>query len=301
MGKEHYNMQTKKHRLLLGAHISIGGGLYKAIERGTELGCTTIQFFVKSNRQWHAKKLTNEEVEFFKEAHKQSPIDPLIAHASYLINLGSPHAVTAQKSYLALLDELIRCNMLGIKYLVLHPGSHLGTDVDACLAQIAHYVSDALNHVQGSTTILFETMAGQGTSIGSTLEQLAQLIRMTKSRNIGICVDTCHLFAAGYDFRAPTQYHHLWNTFDKVIGMQHLKVIHCNDSVNDIGSHIDRHANIGMGKIGLTAFKLLMNDNALFNVPKILETPKKDPASDAHNIQVLLDALSSKTKRILGI
>ena len=297
-------MTNKQHRLLLGAHMSISGGLQHALENGATIGCTTIQCFTKSNRQWHAKSLTEEEIQSFKNAHKESAINPIVAHASYLINIGSPSHLIAKKSYTALVDELTRCNKLGIQYLVLHPGSHTTGDVDTCLAQIAEYASNALDEAGGTTILLFETMAGQGSSVGHTFEQLAQLVHATKPHNrIGVCLDTCHVFAAGYDFRTPTLYKQMWHQFNTHIGMHKLKAIHCNDSVKTLGSHVDRHSDIGKGSIGLEAFRLLMNDSALFDIPKIIETPKEHVhlEDDLRNMKVLIGLLSPKTKKVLGL
>jgi deoxyribonuclease IV len=291
-----------KHRLLLGAHMSISGGLQHALEDGTQIGCTTIQCFTKSNRQWHAKPITPEEVEIFKKAQKQSDIHPIVAHASYLINIGSPNHATAEKSYGALQEELVRCHLLGIPYLVLHPGSHLGTDVDACLKRIAQYASNALKHAGGDTTLLFETMAGQGSAVGSTFEELAWLVHhTTPHKRVGICMDTCHIFAAGYDFRTPELYTKMWHHFDKIIGRHFLKAIHCNDSIKDVGGRVDRHADIGSGKIGTEGFRLIMNDPSLFHIPKILETPKESLSDDTRNMKKLIGLLSPATKQLLQI
>ncbi|HEV2916983.1 MAG TPA: deoxyribonuclease IV [Candidatus Babeliales bacterium] len=295
-------MTKKKHHLMLGAHVSIAGGVHHAFENGMRIGCTTIQCFTKSNRQWHTKQLLPEDIELFKSLHKQSLIDPVICHASYLINVGSPDAATAKKSCIALQQELERCNTLGIAYLVLHPGSHINTSVDECMERIAKNVSLILQKVGGNTTLLFETMAGQGSGIGYTFEQLAWLIHnTTSSGKVGICLDTCHIFAAGYDFTTPSSYKNMWATFDAIIGRKYLKVLHCNDSAKPLGSRVDRHADIGKGLIGLEGFRLIMNDSTLFDIPKIIETPKADYNDDFRNMQTLINLLSSKTKNLLNI
>jgi deoxyribonuclease-4 len=295
-------MEYKKHRLLLGAHVSIAGGVHHAFANGQRIGCTTIQCFTKSNRQWRTRQLLPEDIASFKSFHAQGLIDPIICHGSYLINVGSPDAATAEKSCIALQEELERCNILGIKYLVLHPGSHINTSVDECLERIARNVSMILQKVNGSTAIVFETMAGQGSSVGYTFEQLSWLIRNTApSGNVGICLDTCHIFAAGYDFTTKKTYSTMWETFDTIIGRDYLKVIHCNDSTKPLGSHVDRHADIGKGLIGPEAFKLIMNDPTLFDIPKIIETPKENYHDDFRNMQTLISFLSPETKALLDI
>jgi deoxyribonuclease-4 len=295
-------MSQTPHRLLLGAHMSINGGLHHALENGITIGCTTMQCFTKNNRQWHAKALTREEIATFNEVRAHSGINPVVAHATYLINIGSPDTIIAHKSYNALINELIRCEELGIEYLVLHPGSHLAADIDTCLEQIAHYASNALVHAGGKTMLLFETMAGQGSSVGHTFEQLAQIISHTKPhKRVGICLDTCHIFAAGYDFRTPILYKKMWEHFDNTIGIDHLKAIHCNDSVKDLGSRVDRHTDIGKGFIGLEGFRLLINDPLLFDIPKILETPKNSLADDLRNMKTMIHLLSLTTKKLLHV
>lgn len=286
----------KKNTPLLGAHISVAGGFYKAIERGASIGCTTIQIFTKSNRQWHAKTISDDEVKQFKHAQKHYSISPIIAHASYLINIGSPNPQAAHKAVEALIVELERCQALDIPYLVLHPGSHLNTDETACLDRIAEHLSYVFTHVPGKSMILLETMAGQGSGTCSTFEQIAYIMKKVKPKSrIGVCIDTCHIFAAGYDFRDATSYKKMWHTFDTIIGRKYLKVIHMNDSKRECGSRVDRHEYIGKGKIGLEGFSLLMNDTTLSDVAKIVETPVKHAAHALvefkHNMDVLTDLI----------
>jgi len=291
----------KKHSLLLGAHMSIADNMYLAIERGESIGCSAIQIFTKSNRQWKAKPISNQDALLFKKTWKDSSVRSIIAHASYLINIGSPHKETEKKSVDALILELTRCAELGIPYLVLHPGSHTKTDEQSCIARISKNINkilDATSHC----TILLETMAGQGTNVGYTFEQLAQIIRNTEHKSrIGVCFDTCHAFAAGYDFRTKDTYTLMWEKFDKTVGLNKLKAIHINDSQQDLGSRVDRHTDIGKGKIGLEAFKLLCNDERLFDIPKILETPKKNLSDDKKNLQVLMGLLTKKTRTLLHV
>jgi len=296
-------MAPSKQPLLLGAHISVAGGFEKAIERGESIGCTAIQIFTKSNRQWKAKPITDAEATTFKKACKRSNIIQSVgAHASYLINLGSPKADIAEKSVFALRDEILRCEQLGIPYLVVHPGSCLGTDEQECLERIAHNLDSAFQSTTGTTQVLLETMAGQGNVTCHQFEQIATIYKHTKNKKLlGVCLDTCHIFAAGYRFDTPEQYASLWKQFDTIIGRKLLKMIHLNDSQKELGSRVDRHEDIGKGKIGLQAFELLMNDPTLFDVPKILETPKECLEDDLRNMQQLTDLLSKETRDALNI
>jgi len=281
-------LSDKKTTPLLGAHVSAAGGLYKAIDIGEELGCTTIQIFTTNNRQWSFDELAESEIAPFIERQKESHISIVISHASYLINLGSPTKLVAARSKKALKAELMRCEQLFIPYLVLHPGSRLESSEETCIKAIAASIQESLEEVPGKCMILLEIMAGQGSSIGSTLEQLAAIKELIASKNrIGICFDTCHAFAAGYDFTTPETYKEFWNTFDHIIGLEHLKAMHLNDSQKAKDSHVDRHADIGKGAIGLEAFRLIMNDKRFINIPKIIETPLTTLNDHVRNLQVL--------------
>lgn len=292
---------TKKHSLLLGAHMSIAGEISLAIDRGESIGCTAIQIFTKSNRQWHAKTITSDQAASFKKAYQDSSIQSVIVHAAYLINIGSPDQETEKKSIHALEIEINRCTDLGIPYIVLHPGSHSNTDEESCLARISANI-DKLLSTTSDCTILLETMAGQGSSVGHTFEQLAQIIKHSEhKRRIGVCFDTCHAFAAGYDFRTEKTYNLMWEQFDKIIGINKLKAMHINDSQKDLGSRVDRHADIGKGKIGLKAFELLLNDSRFFDIPKVLETPRDDLADYKRNLETLMDLISNKTRKLLDV
>ena len=295
-------MHTKKKTLLLGAHISISGGLEKAFSRGESIGCTAIQMFTKSNRQWNCKPLTALEIQLFKDAWKQSYIQDVIVHAAYLINIGSSNPEVMRKSSLALKEELSRCEQLGIPYLVLHPGSNGDGSPEVSLAQIAEQLDLVLTAVPGKTQILLETMAGQGSNLCSQFEELAAIYKASHHKNrIGVCFDTCHAFAAGYDMRTQESYQALWENFDKIIGLTLLKAIHVNDSKKELGSRVDRHEDIGKGKLGLEAFKLLFNDSRFFTIPKILETPKDDLSQDLKNMQKIVSLLSPETKKIMEV
>jgi len=291
----------KKHTLLFGAHMSIASELKLAIERGESIGCTAIQIFTKSNRQWNAKTITQKEAAEFRQTWKDSSITSVIAHAAYLINIGSPDKDIEHKSVNALKLEMERCVTLDIPYLVLHPGSHSNTDEQACLERIAYNLDQLLEAVPGCC-ILLETMAGQGSSVGYTFEHLAQIIQYSHhKKRLGICLDTCHVFAAGYDFTTEKSYHSMWEHFDKTIGINKLKMIHVNDSKQVCDSRVDRHTDIGKGKIGLKPFELLFNDPRFFDIPKILETPKDSLADDERNMETLVDLLSKKTRTLLHV
>ena len=280
------------NKLLLGAHMSIEGGLYKAIERGAEIGCTAIQIFTASNRQWRTKIILPEEIQRFKAVQEKLGIE-VISHCSYLINIGSPTSSIEEKSVNALRQELQRCNALGIQYAVLHPGSRLDSSEDDCIERIAKNVDIALDESNGSTMILLETMAGQGTTIGNTFEQLEKIRSLTKNKElIGICLDTCHIFASGYRFTTDAEYKETMKQIDSIIGIKTIKVIHINDSKKDCGEHVDRHEHIGEGKIGIEAFKNIMNDAEFTHVPKILETPKLTLHDDLENLNRLKKLIS---------
>lgn len=278
------------HTRLLGAHLSVSGGFFHAITNGSKIGCTAIQIFTKSNRQWAAKKINQSEAELFIEAKKNSPIKMVIAHASYLINLGSSTPGVQERSYHALVDEINRCHELEIPYLVLHPGtSEVGYE-EVTLELIGNYINKSLKETPGClTTVLIETMAGQGRSIGHTFEQLANIVSRVDDKNrIGICFDTCHTFAAGYDFTTPEKYEKTFAHFDATIGLKFLKAFHINDSKKELSSHVDRHENIGQGLIGIKAFAMIVNDQRFSHIPKILETPhSEDLENDKKNLQIL--------------
>lgn len=284
-------MSTKQ--LLIGAHVSIAGGFNQAIIRGQNIGATCIQIFTKSNRQWYAKPITQDDVAQFLTQQKASSIQMVVAHASYLINLASAKEETAQKSLHALIDELLRCEMLHIPYLVLHPGTYPSIEGRAeTLALIAKQINIAFHTVKPKyTTLLLETMAGQGSTVGKTFEELEAIIKhVTLKSHIGVCVDTCHIFAAGYEFYDEKSYKQLWQHFDTIIGLEKLKVFHINDSKKEHNSLVDRHQHIGHGKIKPEAFKLLMQDKKFANIPKILETPKETDEfeDDKRNLATLL-------------
>lgn len=294
-------MKTNK-QLLLGAHISVAGGYEKSFERAASIGCSTMQIFTKSNRQWQAKPITPEQENLFKKTKEKFAIAPLVSHASYLINLGSPDSALRAKSIKALADELKRCSQLGLDYLVVHPGSHLKSGEDACLESIAQSLDAVLENDTGSTMILLETMAGQGSSVCYDFAHIEKIRKLSRHKDrLGVCLDTCHIFAAGYDFRTTQTYQAVWQEFDRIIGLKHLKVIHVNDSKKELGSRVDRHASIGKGEIGQEGFRLLFNDPRFFDTPKILETPEGTLEDFARDIATIKKLLSPTTRSTLNL
>lgn len=292
----------KKKQLLLGAHMSIAGGYEQAIIKGESIGCTAIQIFTKSSRQWKAKPISKEQALLFKKTlEESSSVKSVMAHASYLINIASSDTILAKKSVDALIEELQRCHDLEIPFLVLHPGAYGKASPEESLKLVSENLNYVFEQETGLTMILLENTAGQGSSVGATFEQLGTIYDGVKNKSkIGFCFDTCHAFAAGYDFSTPEKYEAVWQHFDSIIGIKQLKAFHINDSSKDRGSHVDRHAHIGQGKIGIEGFRLLMNDSRFFDAPKILETPKAETHLDQDliNLTVLHDLLTKKTKTV---
>lgn len=275
---------TKK--ILVGAHISGAQSLHLAFDRGELIGCTAMQIFTKSNRSWADKPLTHEQIESFITRWKTSSIESVITHASYLINIGSSKSDVEHKAVKALIDEVKRCQQLEIPYLVLHPGSHLGAGEEICIKQIAKNLDKVFDVCDGKTMVLLETMAGQGTNVGNTFEQLAAIRSQSEHKNkIGFCLDTCHIFTAGYDLSTEENYKKIMKDFDDTVGLDHLKAIHLNDSKTACGSRVDRHESLGKGQIPLKIFELIMQDHHLNDIPKILETP--DPELYQNEIEIL--------------
>jgi len=276
--------------LRLGAHESIAGGLYRAFDRAQSVGCETVQIFVKSNRSWAVKPLTEEDVARFRAKAEETGIQPVVGHASYLLNLATPDEALWTKSRDTLIVELERCEALGVPYLVLHPGSHVGTGEEAGLARVAQALGEVHAAAPGfCTRVLLETTAGQGTNLGYHFEHLAWLMEHTsEGERLGICLDTCHVFAAGYELRTPEGYAATMETFDEVIGLERLKAIHLNDSKWDLGSRKDRHEHIDKGYIGLEGFRHVLDDRRLAGLPGLLETPKSnDLHEDRENLTML--------------
>jgi deoxyribonuclease-4 len=270
--------------------MSIAGGVDKAVLRGQNIGCETIQVFTRNNNRWAAPPLADETVERWFRNLEESGIAPAVAHDSYLINLASPDDALWQKSLDAFVVEMVRCEILRIPYLVLHPGSHTGSGEEAGLRRIATALDCAFERAPDApVTVLLETTAGQGTSLGYRFEHLARIMELTTvGARLGVCFDTCHALAAGYEIRTPEGYEETFRRFEQVIGLERLKVFHVNDSKRDLGSRVDRHEHIGQGCVGLEGFRLLLNDTRFRRHPMLLETPKgPDIQEDVENLAVL--------------
>ena len=274
----------------LGAHMSIAGGMDKAVERGSSTGCETIQIFTKSSQQWQAKPLEPEDVARFQTARTASGIAPVFAHAAYLINLATPDDDAWEKSLEGLVIEVERCITLKLPFIVLHPGAHGGAGEEVGLSRATRALDECLSrNPEADVLVLLEIPAGQGSSVGCKFEHLAEIMEHSLyPERLGICFDTCHAFAAGYDIRTPESYDQTISSLDSLIGIDKLKAIHLNDSRGDLGGHLDRHAHIGMGKLGLEAFRLILNDPRLRRLPMVLETPKgPDMKEDITNLAIL--------------
>lgn len=273
----------------LGAHESVAGGLHLAFERIQRVGGESLQIFTRNQRQWQPKPLSDEEIREFRAAHAVSGQMPLASHASYLLNLATDKEDLLAKSIAALVLELERCHQLGVPYVVMHPGSHGGEGVEAGLERFVAGVDQAFQHGYNDVMLLIETTAGQGTGLGSTFEELGY-IRQNSSypERIGVCVDTCHIFAAGYDLRAADAYQATISALDSHVGLEHVKFFHLNDSKKGLGCRVDRHEHIGKGMIGLEGFRNLINDPRFARMPMTLETPKGDDLrEDIENIATL--------------
>jgi deoxyribonuclease-4 len=273
-----------------GAHTSIAGGLHRAFAQGERAGCDVIQIFSKNQQQWRAKPILEQDVALFLAEQERTGIRAALVHDSYLINLAAPGDELWRKSTEAFREELERCALLGIPYLVTHPGAHVGSGEDCGLRR----VSDALDGLFAAgagrgVTVLLETTAGQGSCLGHRFEHLAELIaRSAHPERLGVCVDTCHIFAAGYDIRTPEAYEATVAELDRTVGLGSVRAFHLNDSLKDLGSRVDRHASIGEGCIGLEAFRLLVNDPRFAGLPMVLETPKgEDVEGDLKNLATL--------------
>jgi deoxyribonuclease-4 len=270
--------------------MSIGGGVQMSIQRARSIGCTAMQIFVKNNMQWFARPLTPEEIRGFLEHSQRHELFSIFAHANYLINLAATNPQFHANSLRALSEELIRADQLKLPFLVLHPGAHLGEGEEAGLEKIVESIDFVLSGIPKlKTRIALETTAGQGSCLGSRFEQLAYIIsRVREPERLCVCLDTAHIFAAGYNIGSESAVRKTFREFDRVIGPDRLVAIHLNDSKTARGSHVDRHQHIGKGKIGLEAFRFIMRDRRFREIPKVLETPKgKDLAEDVQNLKTL--------------
>ena len=282
---------------LVGAHMSIAGGLHNAVLEAARYRCKAVQIFSKSSNQWAARTLTDDDVANWKETLARHPMLPVV-HDSYLINLASPEPSLLERSRSAFLDEVLRCDRLGIGFLVFHPGAHMGAGEDEGLARIASCLDWVCERAGDSkVSLLLETTAGQGTSLGCRIEQMATIVGSVRHpERFGICVDTCHVLAAGYDIRSREGYEEFMAAIDRLLGLARVRCFHVNDSKRELGSRVDRHEHIGKGALGTRAFGFVMQDSRFADVPKILETPKTD-GMDRKNLALLrrLAAPSAKT------
>ena len=278
---------------ILGAHMSIAGGFDKAVERAHEAGCDCVQIFSKNNNQWRARPIPEGAGEQFQQRLQELNITHPLIHASYLINLGSPDEGQWQRSVEALVIEIQRADELGIPFVVVHPGAYTSSDEASGIRQIAQGLDELHQQTHGvQSRVLLETTAGQGTNLGWQFEQLAAMLDQVQDPDrVGICVDTCHVHAAGYALSSPEDYEQTWKSFEAVLSFDQIHAIHLNDSKRELGSRVDRHEHIGLGEIGLEAFRLLMNDPRFAEIPMYLETPKQDLDGGEEGDQLNLAAL----------
>jgi deoxyribonuclease IV len=281
---------------LLGAHMSIAGGVNNAVLQGKEVGCDTVQLFTKSSRQWVSKPLGKDEIARFHRAKKETGLNTVVAHDSYLYNFAAPDDVLRKKSVAGLIDEMERCEALGVTYLIAHPGAHVGTGEEAGIQMIAKSIDEMHRACPGyETKLAIEITAGQGSNLGYRFQQVRQIIDASKnSDQLRVCFDTEHAFAAGYDLRTKEGYERTFTEFDETIGLGLLVAFHLNDAKKDLGCRVDRHEHIGKGFIGLEAFRLLMNDRRFWGLPMCLETPKSDDChEDRENLATLRNLLGA--------
>jgi len=274
--------------------MSISGGMHRAVDRAAAVEATALQVFVKSSRQWAARPLDPGDVEKFREKLGIHGLGPYtMAHASYLINLASPDATAWERSVEAFVVEMDRCEQLGIPYLVVHPGSHVGAGEEPGLDRVVQALDHVLSRDSDTSaervTVLLETTAGQGTNLGHRFDELGRVLdRVREADRVGVCFDTCHVLAAGYDFRDAASYRRTIGELDSAVGLERVKAFHLNDSRNGLGTRRDRHEHIGKGEVGLEGFRRILGDRRFRDVPMVLETPKgEDLAEDRENLSVL--------------
>ncbi len=282
---------------LFGAHMSVAGGLHNAVSASTALGCETLQLFTKNANQWNAKPLTEDEIRTFRRAVIDARLKFPTAHDSYLINLASPNDAIYRRSIEAFVLELQRAEALGLSYLVMHPGAHTGSGEDAGIRRAIAALDEVHSRCSGfNTMVLLETTAGQGTTLGYRFEHLAAMLQGVKnSDRLGICLDSCHIFAAGYALGTAEEYAATFDEFNHTIGLEHLKLFHINDSVKLFNSRVDRHSGLGQGAIGLEVFRRLVTDPRFRSLPMVLETPKESDSGelmDPVNLGILRGFLS---------
>ncbi len=281
----------------LGAHMSIAGGVDQALRRGQSVGCDTVQIFVKSPNRWAPRPLPDDEIARFREAQAETGIDPAFAHDSYLNNAASPDEDLWNKSLASLTEEVQHAEALGLPYLVMHPGAHMGSSAEEGLARIARALDEVHARTAGyRVRILLENTAGQGTVLGGRFEELGEIMRRVRApERLGMCCDTCHAFAAGYDLRTRDAYVATMHALDEAVGLERVLAFHLNDSAGKLGGHRDRHAHIGQGELGLDAFRYLLNDRRWAGRPMVLETDKSpDLHEDVENLARLRGLIDVK-------
>ena len=290
--------EQKRQGPLLGAHMSIAGGVDKALLEGKKVDCDVIQIFTKSSRQWAAQPYSKEEIQTFLQNQKETGIVTVIAHDSYLLNLGSPDEGLRKRSIKAFVDELERCETLSIPYLIAHPGAHVGSGEEQGIKAIGRSLDEIHTACpEFKVRIALEITAGQGSNLGYRFEQIHNMIDSTKeSDRLRVCFDTEHAFAAGYDIRTKDGYEQTFGEFDEIIGLKLIAAFHLNDSKKEFHSRVDRHEHIGKGHIGVEAFRFLMNDQRFWGIPMCLETPKgPDLKEDAENLTLLRSLIGAST------
>lgn len=289
---------------VLGAHMSIAGGYYKAVAAAADFQMDCVQLFTKNNNQWNGKPLTDADIASFRQTLKDTGVGSPVAHDSYLINLASPDDTLWNKSIDAFTIELERAEALGLIGVVMHPGSHTTSTPEEGLARIVAGLDIVHQRTSGfQTETLLETTAGQGSNLGHRFEHLKTILEgIANPERVGVCVDTCHIFAAGYPLRSPEEYEQTMDEFDRIVGLDRIRAFHVNDSLKGCGSRVDRHAHIGHGELGLEPFRHLVNDRRFANTPMYLETAKGDHEGeewDAINLQTLrslVEPAKSKSK-----
>jgi deoxyribonuclease-4 len=274
--------------MLLGAHVSISGAIHMSVDRAVELGCTTFQIFTRNPRGWTYTKLKKAEVDEFRRKFEAAGFRVAVAHMPYLPNIASPKKDIYEKSVRSLVAELERCGALGLELLVVHVGSHLGAGLEKGVEQVANAVNRAVEAVDNQVKVLLENMAGQRNSCGSRFEDIAEILSRVKNADrVGVCLDTCHLLAAGYDIRSEEAVDATISRFDKVVGLNRLWAVHLNDSRGGLGSGLDRHEHIGMGNIGENGFKAFINHPAIRDKPMVIETPEDERGNYATDLAKL--------------
>ncbi|HLQ03443.1 MAG TPA: deoxyribonuclease IV [Nitrososphaerales archaeon] len=274
--------------LLIGFHVSIKDSLSSAFDGATELGCTTFQIFTRNPRGWKFRPLDEEEVSSFLERRRQTSFKFVVAHMPYLPNLATPVKALMRKSRSSLGEEVKRCDSLGIDYLVAHIGSHMGKGTMVGVRNVAEACDEALEESTGKTVLLLENMAGQKNCVGARFEELRLILDLVKKRKrVGVCLDTCHLLAAGFDMTSKEAVERTMSLFDELVGLKEIRVVHLNDSKGPLGGALDRHEHIGLGQIGREGFRAFLHHDSVTDLPLLMETPVDDRRRDAQNLQTV--------------